>query len=109
MKRREFIAATLAASIIPVVLSAANFVDYEPGVIEKALAEGKTVFVDYSSKWCSTCKRQDRGINALRAANPEDDAAMTFVKVDWNIYGNHPVTQNRRVPRRPTLLVPRGD
>tara|TARA_B110000285_G_C14981229_1_gene541467 strand:+ start:182 stop:385 length:204 start_codon:yes stop_codon:yes gene_type:complete len=47
------------------------------------LADGKAVFVDYSATWCGTCKRQERVINALRAADPAYDNSMTFMKVDW--------------------------
>ena len=87
MKRRDFLAACAAATLTPMAVMAAGFVDYTPGAIEKALKEGKTVFVDYSATWCSTCKRQERVINSLRAADPSYDGAMTFVKVDWDTYG----------------------
>ena len=109
MKRRTFIAAGLAASIIPLRASAAGFVDYTPGLIDTALAEGKTVFVDYGAKWCGTCERQERGINALREADPAYDNAMLFVKVDWDTYKNADVTVFRNIPRRSTLLVLKGE
>ena len=109
MKRRDFLAACAAATLTPMAVMAAGFVDYTPGAIEKALKEGKTVFVDYSATWCSTCKRQERVINSLRAADPSYDGAMTFVKVDWDTYGRHAVTVNRGIPRRSTLIVLRGD
>ena len=107
MKRRTFIAASLAASVMP--LRAMAFVDYAPGVIEDALAGGKTVFVDFGAVWCTTCKRQERVINALRDANPAYDAAMLFVKADWDTYKSADVTTTRNIPRRSTLLVLRGD
>jgi thioredoxin 1 len=34
---------------------------------------------------------------------------MTFVKVDWDDYGDHEVAVFRNVPRRSTLIVLRGD
>ena len=108
MHRRTLLALASAAAFAPAA-ALANFVDYAPGVIDAALAEGKTVFVDYSADWCSTCKRQERVINALRAENPAYDAAMTFVRVDWDTYKSHEVTVFREVPRRSTLLVLRGD
>lgn len=108
MKRRTLLAAALTASLAP--LSAlADFVDYTPGLIQDALKDGKTVFVDYSATWCGTCKRQGRVINSLRDANPAYDEAMTFVKVDWDTYKSHEVTVFRDIPRRSTLLVLRGD
>ena len=78
--------------------------DYQPGMIESLLAEGKTVFVDYSASWCSTCKAQERAITAIRA---DSDAyeAMSYVRVDWDEYGRHAVTTSRKIPRRSTLLV----
>lgn len=109
MERRTFLAAGLAATLLPVAARAKGFVDYTPGLIQDALAEGKTVFVDYSATWCSTCKRQERVINALRAGNPAFDAAMTFVKVDWDTYKNHEVTVFRNIPRRSTLIVLKGE
>ena len=109
MKRRLFLATLAAAVVSPIVAMASDCVTYTDGVIEKALAEGKTVFVDYSASWCGTCKRQERVINALRAEDPSYDAAMTFVKVDWDDYGDHEVAVFRNVPRRSTLIVLRGD
>lgn len=109
MKRRHLIAAAIATALTPLSALAADFVDYTPGVIESALEDGKTVFVDYSATWCGTCKRQERVINALRADDPAYDAAMTFVKVDWDTYKSHEVTVFRGIPRRSTLIVLRGD
>ncbi|MCY4180005.1 MAG: thioredoxin family protein [Litoreibacter sp.] len=109
MKRRHLLAAAFAATLAPFSAMAANFVDYTPGVIEDALAEGKTVFVDFSASWCSTCRRQERVINAIRSEDPAYDAAMKFVKVDWDTYKSAAVTTDRAIPRRSTLLVLRGD
>lgn len=109
MKRRTFIATGLAMAAVPMGAKAAGFVDYTPGLIDEALAEGKTVFVDYGAVWCGTCKRQERVINALREANPAYDDAMTFVKVDWDMFKSEDVTVSRSIPRRSTLLVLRGE
>lgn len=109
MKRRSLILLGIAAALTPMRALANVFVEYTPGVIENALSDGKTVFVDYSATWCSTCKRQERVINVIRAENPAYDAAMTFVKVDWDTYRSHEVTVSRSIPRRSTLIVLRGD
>ena len=109
MKRRTFITASLSATLLPLPALAVEFVDYTPGLIDAALAEGRTVFVDYGAVWCTTCKRQERVINALRAADPAYDAAMMFVKVDWDTYKSADVTLARNIPRRSTLLVLRGE
>ncbi|MEM6587120.1 MAG: thioredoxin family protein [Pseudomonadota bacterium] len=109
MKRRTFIAAGLAMAALPLKARAAGFVDYTPGLIDQKLAAGQTVFVDFGAKWCTTCKRQERVINALREADPAYDAAMAFVKVDWDTYRSADVTVSRNIPRRSTLLVLRGE
>ena len=109
MKRRHFLAVAAAACVAPVAALAKGFVNYKPGLINKELSRGKTVLVDYGASWCSTCARQARAINALRAENPAYDQAMTFVKVDWDTYSRHEVTTSRSVPRRSTLLVLKGN
>jgi thiol-disulfide isomerase/thioredoxin len=109
MKRRTFLATSTAAVLAPMAALSAGFVDYKPGMIKAALAEGKTVLVDYSATWCSTCKRQERVINALRDQNAAYDSAMTFVKVDWDTFKKDNVTVSRNIPRRSTLIVLRGD
>lgn len=107
MNRRFFLALTASAAFA--FPAFAGFVAYEPGVIETALAEGKTVFVDYSATWCGTCKAQERVISRLLAQNPAYEKAMTFVRVDWDTYSQHDVTTSRDIPRRSTLLVLKGD
>ncbi|WP_208988242.1 thioredoxin family protein [Labrenzia sp. VG12] len=99
----------LSTGLFPRGALASGMVDYTPGLIEEHLAAGKTVFVDYAASWCSTCARQERVISALRAANPAYDEAMVFVRVDWDAYGGHEVSTSRRIPRRSTLLVLKGD
>ncbi|MEM1163663.1 MAG: thioredoxin family protein [Pseudomonadota bacterium] len=109
MDRRVFLATSAAAALVPLGASAEGMIDYTPGLIETALSEGKTVLVDYSATWCSTCRRQARVINALRAADPAYDTAMIFVKVDWDTYRRDAVTVSRKIPRRSTLVLLRGD
>lgn len=110
MKRRTFIAIAAASTALPGAAFAADgFVDYTPGLIQEALAEGKTVFVDYAATWCGTCKSQERTITALRGENPAYDENVLFVRVDWDAYGRHEVSTSRNIPRRSTLLVLKGD
>lgn len=106
MIRRTFLAATMALTALPAL---AGGDDYKPGMIQKALDDGKTVFVDYAADWCSTCARQERIIKALRAANPDYDANIVFVRVDWDDFGTHEVTTSRQIPRRSTLILLKGD
>lgn len=109
MKRRSFLALGAAASLIPFAASAAPTIKYRPGVVADLLTEGKTVFVDFYTDWCSTCRAQGRAIEALRAENPDYDAAMTFVKVDWDVYYGSAIAMEYKIPRRSTLLVLRGN
>jgi len=113
MKRRHFFSRLAAVVLLPLALSnaqaAAEFVDYEPGLIKQRLAAGETLLVDYAATWCSTCARQARVIESLRAENPVYDEQLTFVKVDWDTYQNHEVTTSRNIPRRSTLLVLKDD
>jgi len=102
-------AAAALLSAPKLLLAGGGSVNYTPGLIKEKLAAGETVFVDYAASWCGTCKRQERIINELRANNPEFDENISFVRVDWDDYGSHEVTQSRRVPRRSTLLLLRGD
>lgn len=110
MIRRKFIMAGIAAALMTAtpVSASDNTILYMPGDIKDALANGKTVFVDYYTTWCGTCKRQERVIEKLRGANPAYSKAMTFIKVDWDVYASHDVSTSRNIPRRSTLLVLKG-
>lgn len=111
MKRRQFLIASAALAALPMGTSAQvapeGWLEYEPGLVQSLLNEGKTVFVDYSAVWCSTCKVQKRKITSIRA-NSDKYESMVFVHVDWDEYGRHAITTDRKVPRRSTLLVLRG-
>lgn len=111
MNRRLFMASAVALIAAPqlAVAGGAGTVDYTPGLIKEMLAAGETVFVDYSAKWCGTCKRQERAVGAIRAANKDFDANMSFVRVDWDQYSSHEVASSRNIPRRSTLIVLRGE
>lgn len=108
MNRRDFIALATAATLTPLTLSA-DVLDYTPGMAQKALASGKTVFLDFSATWCSTCAAQARVIDALRDENPDYDANITFIKVDWDNFGDGKLSNALRIPRRSTLVVLKGD
>ena len=106
MKRRTFISFIAALALAPSLATAASDT---PNLIKDALAEGKTVFVDYAADWCPVCKRQERLISQIRERNPIYDKHIMFVRVDWNVYNDHEVTESRNVPRQSTLLILHGD
>lgn len=111
MNRRSFLATSVAALMLPAAGFAAGLKTVEfdkTDPIKAALKQGKTVFVDYSAHWCSTCAVQERVINALRQENSAYDANIVFVRVDWDKYGNAPVSRDRNIPRRSTLIALKG-
>ncbi len=112
MKRRDFIALGTASLLVPAGANAATvapMLDYEEGMVMDHLKAGETVFVDFYASWCSTCKAQDRVIEKLRAANPAYDKAITFVRVDWDLYGDSKLAKDLNIPRRSTLVVLKGN
>lgn len=108
MNRRAFLAISTATMLSAPAWAGGDLVTYRPGIIESALAEGKTVFVDYFAPWCSTCRTQERRMQELRAENPAYDRNLVFVRVDWDTYRTHEVVTGRAIPRRSTLIVLRG-
>jgi len=106
--RRTFILATAAAATLPLA-SFADKQDYTDGLVEELLADGKTVFLDFTASWCSTCAAQERVINALREENADYDENIAFVDVDWDEFGNGFLSQSLNIPRRSTLVVLKGE
>jgi thiol-disulfide isomerase/thioredoxin len=111
MKRREFLGAVAAVTLAPLAVNAAvpEARAYTPGMAQKDLAAGKVVFLDFSATWCSTCKAQERVMLGLREENPAYDANISFIKVDWDDYGDGELSNSLRIPRRSTLVVLQGD
>ncbi len=111
MLRRTFIASIVGAGLLAggSVNASEETIMYLPGDLKEALDNGETVFAVYYTTWCSTCQRQDRVLEKLRAENPAYNKAMTFMKIDWDVYASHEVSTSRNIPRRSTLLVLKGD
>jgi len=84
-------------------------IDYTNGLVKERLAAGETVFIDFSAKWCTTCRAQERVINALRANEPAYDENITFIKIDWDEFGRGTLANELNIPRRSTLVVLRGE
>lgn len=108
MDRRTFLTLTTgAAASLPFASYAAT--DYTPGLVQKHLAAGDTVFLDFKASWCGTCAAQERVINALKDANPAYEKKMVFIDVDWDQFGKSKLTKSLKIPRRSTLVVLKGD
>jgi thiol-disulfide isomerase/thioredoxin len=108
MHRRAFLSAASAALILPRFALASARVFYTPGLAEAAMEAGKTVFLDFWTNWCSTCAAQGRVVEALRAADPAYDAAISFITVDWDQYAEAPISTDLGIPRRSTLVALKG-
>lgn len=113
MKRRDFLCLTAAASaatLAPHASAAASApLDYQPALLNERLKAGDTVFLDFKASWCTTCRAQERAINALKASNPAYDEAITFINVDWDQWGGSDLVKQLKIPRRSTLVVLRGN
>lgn len=108
MNRRDFIALTGAALAATPLAAFAKPLDYKPGLAKERLDAGETVFLDFKASWCGTCKAQEVVLNKLKAANPEYEANITFINVDWDTYGKSRFAEGLKIPRRSTLVVLKG-
>lgn len=64
--------------------TAINWLDYSPELMEKLAREGKTVFLDFTAKWCLSCQVNERA--ALRNREVADkfrELGVVAVKADW--------------------------
>lgn len=107
MNRRTFLMTTAAAALMPALASATQ--NYTPGLVDELLAEGKTVFIDFKTDWCTTCAAQERVIGGLKSDNPEYAENIAFVNVDWDNYADDDLSIRLRIPRRSTLVVLKGE
>lgn len=109
MDRRKFIALGTAALLFTAAAATAEPLDYTDGLVQKHLAAGDTVFLDFKASWCTTCAAQERILDALKAANPDYTAKVVFINVDWDTYGRSDLVRDLKIPRRSTLVVLKGE
>ncbi|WP_334192944.1 thioredoxin family protein [Pararhodobacter sp.] len=108
MQRRDFLILTAAVSLAPLT-ARADFVDYTPGLAEEAMARGDRIILDFYATWCTTCARQQRVMEALRAENPAYDRDLTLIHVDWDRFGTGDLARRLAVPRRSTIIALKGE
>ena len=109
IERRSVMLGPAALMLAPMARPARAMVDYTPGLVDARLAAGETLLVDFWASWCSTCRAQTRVIEELRAENPAYDAALGFIKVDWDVHGTGDLARRLNIPRRSTLVMLRGE
>ena len=104
--RRTFVTGLVAVAASPVLAGAGAA--YKPGLVTRELAEGKTVLIDFYTDWCTTCRAQERIINALQAENPAYAEQISFIAVDWDQYSGSDLARSLNIPRRSTLVAIKG-
>lgn len=109
MIRRTFLAALVSLTALPALAGDEKMLNYTPGLIKERLAAGETLFIDYATDWCTTCAAQEREIASLRGENAAYNENITFIRVDFDEYRRHDVSTSRKIPRRSTLIVLKGD
>lgn len=109
MTRRELFLGASMLALVPLSARAGEYLVYTPGLPEERLAAGETVLIDVFAPWCGTCRSQGRAMDDLRASNSAYDAAITFIRMDWDTYGRSEYAQSLGVVRRSTLILMRGD
>ena len=109
MKRRIFLSAVFSILITTQVGYAKDRIFYSPGLAEAAIKEGKVVFLDFWTNWCTTCVAQDRVIRKLRSSNQTYDSRITFITVNWDQYSDAQISKKLKVLRRSTLIAMKGN
>ena len=64
----------------------AGGIDWQPWTPEaqaKALADGKTVYVDFTARWCATCQVNKRVYKQEDVAQELTSAGVVLLKADW--------------------------
>jgi len=56
---------------------------WSPEAQAKALAEGKTVYVDFTARWCATCQVNKRVYSQGDVAQALASAGVVMLKADW--------------------------
>lgn len=105
--RRTLLLSGLALAAFPTA-GTAEILAYTPGMADAAMRNGERIVLIFGADWCSTCRRQERIIDALRAASPRYDAELTMIRIDWDAHGTGDLSRALAVPRRSTLIALHG-
>ena len=65
-------------------LSPTQWLDYSPELMSKLAQEGKTVFLDFTAKWCINCQVNERvALHNREVADKFRELGVVAVKADW--------------------------
>ena len=56
---------------------------WSPEAQAKALAEGKTVYIDFTARWCATCQVNKRVYTQGEVAKALSSSGVVMLKADW--------------------------
>jgi len=103
-------AAVVAIGSLAIVApaSALTATDYTPAALAEAKASGKPFLIDFFATWCTTCKAQERVIDALIEENPAY-GEIPIIRVDWDEHERGDLVRNMGIPRRSTLVIMAGE
>lgn len=88
--------------------SALTATGYTPAALAAAQASGKPFLIDFFASWCTTCKAQERVIDALIGENPAY-GDIPIIRVDWDEHERGELVRSMGIPRRSTLVVMQGE
>ena len=64
--------------------TAINWLDYSPELMSRLAREGKTVFLDFTAKWCINCQVNERvALSNREVADKFRKLGVVAVKADW--------------------------
>lgn len=86
-------------------LAAPAWIDYSPERFADAQGEGKTILVDVTADWCSTCKAQHPILEELSADERLQD--VLFIRLDFDVHKDF--LKQHRIPRQSTVVIFDGE